>query len=50
MAILGFQYGDECVCDIEMAESTEAAACDMPCVGDIEQMCGGNKSMNLYQY
>ncbi|KAJ6460214.1 WSC domain-containing protein [Mycena sanguinolenta] len=46
----GLEYGDECYCGntlLYMYGSSES--CDMPCSGNASEVCGGPKSLDLYQ-
>ncbi|KAI0016639.1 WSC domain-containing protein [Xylariomycetidae sp. FL0641] len=51
-AFVGTKGGDECWCDMELADSAVKLgidACDTPCVGNPDQMCGGEKNLNIYE-
>ena len=51
-AYYGLEYGRECYCGDELAYKpyrTEPEACDVPCLGDPSQGCGGRSLLNLYK-
>ncbi|CED83113.1 beta-1,6-N-acetylglucosaminyltransferase, contains WSC domain [Phaffia rhodozyma] len=50
--IAGVEWGDECYCGNSFAGGGGAAstACNVACVGDSSSTCGGNYTLNAYQY
>jgi len=48
----GLEYGRECYCGNAFEHKpfrTEPEACDIKCLGDLTQSCGGRSLFNLYQ-
>lgn len=48
----GVEYAGECYCGNEIASGAFRAAavedCDVPCLGDSTQMCGGSMKLNVF--
>lgn len=49
----GTQYGTECWCsvidDIDAFRHGESTLCTYPCGGNVDQLCGGELAMNIYE-
>ena len=46
----GLQYGNECWCTDEfVGDGVNPGVCDMECLGDPSEDCGGNLSMDVYE-
>ncbi|KAF4991656.1 hypothetical protein FGRMN_7668 [Fusarium graminum] len=53
-SLAGLEYGRECYCGNEVDKSRlpvkgVLGRCEMPCVGNKEQVCGGPRALSLYQ-
>lgn len=51
----GTQWSEECWCgpegeDADYGKHGVSTACDQPCTGDSDEMCGGDLEMSVYQY
>jgi hypothetical protein len=49
--VAGLEYGGECYCgdNFENEGGVCSGECNVPCIGDNTQMCGGDWKMNVYQ-
>jgi len=49
--VAGLEYGGECYCgdNFQNGGGSCTEGCDMPCVGNDNEFCGGNWVMNVYQ-
>lgn len=47
----GIEYAQECYCDnsISNGGSLVSDGCDMPCLGNSSEYCGGSDRLNVYQ-
>jgi hypothetical protein len=49
--VAGLEYGGECYCgnNFQNGGGSCAGQCNVPCIGDETQMCGGDWQMNVYE-
>ncbi|CAN0251738.1 unnamed protein product, partial [Ectocarpus fasciculatus] len=45
----GTQYGKECWCTGSLGTTESSTACDFPCAGDADEICGGYDALTLYE-
>lgn len=44
----GLEYGRECWCGSELQKPDTSNDCNMPCLGNSTEICGGNWALSLY--
>ncbi|TDL22719.1 WSC-domain-containing protein [Rickenella mellea] len=53
-SLSGVEFADECYCGNEFNQTAKldstASGCNMPCNGNITQLCGGANRLNVYEY
>jgi hypothetical protein len=51
-AFYGVEYGRECYCADEINPTAfvapDSSVCDMPCLGNTDEICGGMSTINIY--